>query len=270
MPFLAMDDQTKIYYEDRGQGRPVVLLHGSMCDRGSWSMCTEHLLKQGYRVIAYDMRGHGASDVPTRGMKMPQFARDLEELLAYLELTDVLLVGWSMGGLVLMEYVDLFGCDRLKKVVLVDIGPKMVSDETWPHGLNKGQYTHAVAREQLRLIEMDYEGYCYDVVSRDGESNTPELVLESVRAKLWYPPRLAASIVADMAMVDYRESVSKIAVPALIMYADPGTLFTPADAEAMHRKMPNSRLCPILGGTHIFPIRMPDVFHRLLIEFFDE
>lgn len=91
MPYLAMQDYAKMYYEIHGEGQPIIFMHG-------WSGSTQHLkpiidiLKKDYQCICYDQRGHGASSRPTKGLTLPQLGRDLRELIEYLDLHDVF---WS-------------------------------------------------------------------------------------------------------------------------------------------------------------------------------
>lgn len=87
-----------LYYEDHGTGRPVVLIHGWPLSGRSWEKQVAALLDAGYRVITYDRRGFGESSKPTSGYNYNTLAQDLHTLVTKLELNDVTLVGFSMGG----------------------------------------------------------------------------------------------------------------------------------------------------------------------------
>src|SRR5882757_8019215 len=87
----------ELYYEDHGSGRPVVLIHGYPLDGHSWKKQIPGLLAAGNRVITYDRRGFGRSSQPTTGYDYDTFAADLHTLLTTLDLTDAVLVGFSMG-----------------------------------------------------------------------------------------------------------------------------------------------------------------------------
>src|SRR4030081_2244954 len=88
----------ELYYEDHGAGKPVVLIHGWPLSGRSWEKQVPVLLDSGYRVITYDRRGFGKSSQPTIGYDYDTFAADLNALLERLALTDVGLVGFSVGG----------------------------------------------------------------------------------------------------------------------------------------------------------------------------
>jgi non-heme chloroperoxidase len=87
----------EIYYEDHGAGQPVVLIHGYPLSGRAWDKQVPVLLEAGYRVITYDRRGFGKSSQPTVGYDYDTFAADLNALLVHLDLSDVVLVGFSMG-----------------------------------------------------------------------------------------------------------------------------------------------------------------------------
>ena len=87
----------ELYYEDHGSGSPVVLIHGWPLSGASWEKQTAALLAAGHRVITYDRRGFGRSSQPAVGYNYDTFASDLNTVLTSLNLTDVCLVGFSMG-----------------------------------------------------------------------------------------------------------------------------------------------------------------------------
>jgi non-heme chloroperoxidase len=91
------DAPIEIHYEDHGTGQPVVLIHGYPLNGNSWERQERELLAAGYRCISYDRRGFGRSSQPTVGYDYDTFAADLNALLEHLDLTDVILVGFSMG-----------------------------------------------------------------------------------------------------------------------------------------------------------------------------
>lgn len=105
----------ELYYEDHGTGQPVVLIHGYPLDGSSWERQSRELLAAGHRVITYDRRGFGRSSKAGTGYDYDTFAADLDTLLTTLDLTDVILVGFSMGTGELARYAKLFGTDRVAK-----------------------------------------------------------------------------------------------------------------------------------------------------------
>ncbi len=102
MPRMTVGTENKshiqIHYEDHGSGDPVVMVHGYPLNGNSWERQERELLAEGFRVITYDRRGFGRSNQPTVGYDYNTFAADLNDLLEQLDLSGVVLVGFSMGS----------------------------------------------------------------------------------------------------------------------------------------------------------------------------
>src|SRR5258708_2143 len=113
----------ELYYEDHGTGRPVVLIHGWPLSSRSWEKQVFALVEDGYRVITYDRRGFGASSQPWDGYDYDTFAADLNKLILHLDLEEVTLVGFSMGGGEVARYVSRHGTERIAKAVFAAAVP---------------------------------------------------------------------------------------------------------------------------------------------------
>ena len=95
MESFITSDGVNIYYELKGEGVAIVFIHGFTEDHNSFRI-QQRVLSKKYKVITYDLRGHGMSDRIDHGLDMERFAIDLRELIDYLKLGKVMLVGWSM------------------------------------------------------------------------------------------------------------------------------------------------------------------------------
>ncbi len=119
----------ELYYEDHGTGQPVVLIHGYPLDGSSWERQARELRGAGYRVITYDRRGFGQSSKVETGYDYDTFASDLDTLLTTLDLTDVILVGFSMGTGELSRYAKNHGTDRVAKFAFLgSLEPGMLAN----------------------------------------------------------------------------------------------------------------------------------------------
>lgn len=157
MPRVESFDGTELFYEDVGEGRPVVLVHG-------WSASHEFFEPQitalcdSYRLVAVDLRGHGKSDKPAGDYDYDTFSRDLERLMGELGLEDAALVGWSFGGGAVTHYAGAYG-DYISQLGLIGpAAPKFLADEDFEYGLpeeevlplfeqeknNRPEYRHTV------------------------------------------------------------------------------------------------------------------------------
>ena len=113
----------RIYYEDHGGGQPVVLIHGYPLNGHSWERQQRVLLQAGYRVITYDRRGFGQSSQPTAGYDYDTLAADLNALLEHLNLTGIVLGGFSMGTGEVIRYLGRYGSGRVAKAALFGVIP---------------------------------------------------------------------------------------------------------------------------------------------------
>ena len=139
MPCLAVSDWTKIYYEDCGQSETILFAHGL----GSSHLELKPFIDEfrgKYRCVCYDHRGHEASDKPQIHMNVKRLGQDMHELIEYLDLKDITLIGHSMGAATIFSYVNQFGCGRLKRIVDVDMTPYM-RNTVWEDGLVGGKWT---------------------------------------------------------------------------------------------------------------------------------
>lgn len=139
---------TKVHVEDTGgPGRAVVLIHGWPLSSASWKDQVPVLNQAGYRVVAYDRRGFGQSDQPWRGYTYDTLAEDLEGVLSELDLHDVTLVGFSMGGGEVARYITKYGVERLHSVVFAaSVTPYMLETSDNPDGpLSKEQAAQMTA-----------------------------------------------------------------------------------------------------------------------------
>ena len=119
MATIETRDGTSLYYKDWGRGQPVVFIHGWPLSADMWEYQMVALASKGFRAIGYDRRGFGRSDQPWTGYDYDTMADDLSDLIEALDLRDVVLVGFSMGGGEVARYIGRHGTKRVAKAVLV-------------------------------------------------------------------------------------------------------------------------------------------------------
>src|SRR5471032_2408470 len=189
----------EIHYEDHGSGQPVVLIHGYPLNGASWEKQERVLLHAGYRVITYDRRGFGKSSQPTVGYNYDTFAADLEAVLSALNLTDVSLVGFSMGTGEVSRYIGKYGTKRVRKAVLIGtLGPYLVKTADNPEGVDRSVFEGVKAgiKADRPAFLMDFlrNFYNYDVTGG-------KLVSERVLEANWNVA-VSASAIGTQACVD--------------------------------------------------------------------
>ena len=134
MPSIQASDGVRLDYTEHGtpNGRPVVLLAGFKAPATSWAWQLSAL--ENYRVFAVDLRGHGTSEHPEAGASMQRRGEDVRDVLENLGVSDVILIGGSLGGNTIWSYIDQFGSDRVRAAIIVDQTPKMMNTAHWSHG----------------------------------------------------------------------------------------------------------------------------------------
>ena len=215
MSTFTLKSGETLYYEDRGQGpETLVMMHGWTSSHEIYLQPVETLQKQA-RCVIYDHRGHGLSKQANRpNPTMETLASDLRELIEGLRLSDVTLLGWSMGAGVVFNYVRLYGCDKLKRIILCDMTPKQLNDGEWKLGLYQGAYTKAdMERDAGRDFYSPYKEFAVGAVPR--LKKVPGFLLKKpLKEKLAAcdEPTLK-SLAASMKTQDNRPIVGRIPAP---------------------------------------------------------
>nr|WP_321983366.1 alpha/beta hydrolase [uncultured Lichenicoccus sp.] len=147
MPHITTTDGTSLFYKDWGSASasPVVFIHGWPLNADMWEYQMTPLARQGLRTIAYDRRGFGRSDQPLGPYDYDVFADDLKAVLDGLDLRNVTLVGFSMGGGEIARYLSRHAAARVVKVALVStVVPFLLKTPDHPEGVDRGVFDQMV------------------------------------------------------------------------------------------------------------------------------
>jgi len=236
--------------ELHGEGAPLLFVHGFPLDRGMWS----HQLAQvtGWRCIAPDLRGAGASDAPANGYGMVRYADDLQAICDALGVASAVCCGFSMGGYVLFEFLRRYS-KRVRALILCDtkaaadtVDGKRVRDE------------HAALVEDEGL-EALAERLLPKLLGATTWAQHPD-VTERVRAMVLRQPS-AGVVGALRAMRDRPDStslLSAIAVPTLVVCGAEDTVTPPIVARGMVERIAGARYVEVEGAGHLSPLERPD------------
>ena len=214
------DAPIEIHYEDHGSGQPVVLIHGYPLNGNSWERQERELLARGHRVISYDRRGFGRSSQPTVGYDYDTFAADLNALLEHLDLTDVVLVGFSMGTGEVTRYLATYGSKRVRKAALLGtIPPFLLKTDDNPEGVD-GQVFEgikaAIVKDRYAYFE-DFLNNFYNVDVLGGSRISDRAWQASFNVAAGASP-FATYACVDTWLTDFRADLPKIDVPVLVMH----------------------------------------------------
>ncbi len=259
-----------IYYEDHGSGQPVLLIHGYPLNGRSWERQERNLLAAGYRVIAYDRRGFGESSRPAVGYDYDTFAADLKALLDHLDVTDVMLCGFSMGTGEVTRYLGRYGSARVAKAVLIGvIPPFLLRTPDNPEGVDGKVF------EDIKAA-IDQDRYAYFRDFFDNFYNAGLLSPERISTRAWeasFQVAVTSSPFATYACVDtwltdFRDDLPKIDVPTLVIHGTADRILPfKATAQRLPGLIKDMRLVPVEGGPHNVPWTHSDEVNTALLEF---
>lgn len=218
MPYFALRDGIKIYYEDCGKGDTIIFCHGLNSSHSKIKNFIDEF-KKDYRCVYYDQRGHGASDHSNFHLNIKNLAQDLNELIEYLNLENITAIGHSMGAATIFNYVNQFGCDKLKNIVAVDMSPYMRNDG-WRGGINQGNWTDEDFLEDLDRIFDDTGASNWHIMKKmmnpkfaDTPAEYVPAMIEICRAGV--DTLTNASLWYSLFRTDQRAAIDKITVPFL-------------------------------------------------------
>ncbi len=274
MPYItvAKENTTDVdlYYEDHGEGSPVVLIHGYPLDGKSWELQIPALLKAGHRVITYDRRGFGQSSQPTTGYDFDTFANDLDVLLDVLRLKAVALVGFSMGTGEIGRYIGTHGTDNLRKVAfLAPIEPFLLQTPDNLTGLPADVFDGIISTAEKDRYAW-FTSFFNDFYNLDVNLGT-RISEEAVRGSWVTATRMspfASSAVVPSWHTDMRADIAKIDVPALILQGTADRIL-PIDATGRQftKAVPDAQYVEIDDAPHGLLWTHADQVNTALVDF---
>ncbi len=261
--YLEVEPGVDIYYEDEGEGRPIVLVPG-------WTFTTRVFDNQfsafsgTHRVISFDPRSHGRSSVTLSGNNHATHARDLRKLMDHLGLEKPAIVGWSTGAFTAWHYVRDNGTDDIAGLVNIDMPPigTSTSEGDWIEGAFEELVGFFQGVQNAAGLRGLIEWYAANVMIEKDMS--PELTQWVVGQTMAVPPLIAANLIADATFANYVEEI--VAVDASIPSLHVAAAHWAETAEQFIRsKCPKSRF-ESFGG-HMMFWEYPDRFNPILSEF---
>lgn len=260
----------ELHYHDYGTGRPVVLIHGWPLSGRSWENQIPALIARGHRVITYDRRGFGASSQTWNGYDYDTFAADLDTLLRHLDVRDVALVGFSMGGGEVARYIGRYGTERVSKVVFAAaITPFLLKTDDNPRGGLAAEevaaFQAAVKKDRLAFIDQFMTKFF-----------TSGGVMQVSEAQRHYAATIASSAspkgtydcIEAFACTDFRADLAKISIPTLVIHGD-GDAIVPFEVSGKRTaaSIAGAKLVVIKGAPHGMNASHTAEFNQALVEF---
>lgn len=270
MAFIEAKDGTQIHVKDAGKGKPVVLIHGWPLTGDMFEYQTVALLEEGYRVITYDRRGFGQSGHPATGYNYDVFADDLAAVIEGLDLNQVSLVGFSMGGGEIARYLSRHGATRVAKAVLVaSVAPYLLKDATNPDGVDEGVFEDM--KDQIRKDRFAFLQSFAKTFYGVGLVSSPvsQGVLDwSFVLGVMASPKATIDCVDAFGKTDFRPDLQAFTIPTLVIHgtSDKTVPIDPA-GRAAAKGIPGAQLIEYEGEPHGLFATVPDRLNGDLIAF---
>jgi 3-oxoadipate enol-lactonase len=255
----------EIAYTDQGSPHhegdlPIVLIHGFPYSKAMWEPQVKELSEE-FRIITYDLRGHGESQATPGPYTMELLADDLKGLLDALRLQQVVLGGFSMGGYVALAFYRKYP-ERVQKLLLLDTRAESDAEQA------------KQGREQLaQQVEKDgnknlAETLPSRMLTQDTASKRPEIVAKARDMILTASTQGIAGSARGMALRrDQTDLLPKVSVPTLIVVGEQDAVTPPAAAEAMASKIPNAQLVRVPDASHLSNLEQPEDFNHAIHDF---
>jgi non-heme chloroperoxidase len=260
----------ELHYCDYGQGDPIVLIHGWPLAAASWEYQLAELPLHGKRVIAYDRRGFGHSSKPWDGYDYDTFADDLNAVLTELDLQNVTLVGFSMGGGEVARYLSRYNGARVSRAIFVSaVTPYLLKTADNPDGVDKSTFDDII--ENLGKDRPDFlatfgkQFYGVGLVSKPVSAATLDW---SQNMALMASPRATTACVKAWSETDFRADLATIKVPTLFIHgSDDKTVPLANSAEQAVKHVPNAQLVVYDGEPHGLNVTAKDRLNRDILTF---
>lgn len=262
---------TKLHVDDTGgNARPVVLIHGWPLSGEAWQLQVPAIRDAGFRVVTYDRRGFGRSDKPRDGYDYDTLADDLHKVIEALDLREVSLVGFSMGGGEVARYFTRHGSQRIHSAVFASaVPPYMQKTSDNP----EGPLDEATADGMEQGLKADRESFFEQFTTQFFSVGDDLKVSEAQRKEavalcLQSDQTAALGCMAAFGTTDFRGDLPKVDVPTLVVHGDSDSI-VPLEGSGMrtHEAIPGSRLEVIAGAPHGCTVSHPEEWNSVVIDF---
>jgi 3-oxoadipate enol-lactonase len=262
MPYLNAND-INIYYEIHGTGQPLILISGLGGDRTFWQASLENLSAH-FQVIIFDTRGIGRTDAPETPYSMKLFADDMEAFMNALAIPQAHILGFSMGGQIALEFALSYP-EKVKKLIIAASCSKLNTQirlfvdavlEVYTEGISTKQMFKLIAPWLFSNVFLSVPG---NETYLQFDENEPE----QQPLYAWRNQYLAQRA------FDITPELKNIHAAPLIITGEMDVFAQLSDAQTLHEQLAGSALHIIPGAGHLFNFEQPDVFHALVISFFN-
>jgi pimeloyl-ACP methyl ester carboxylesterase len=266
---VASHDDGTLNVVEAGEGPPIVLSHGVTLSVRTWFYQLESLPQQGFRTIAFDHRGHGKSVCGDSGYSVENLGHDLRSVLLDLDLHDVVLVGHSMGGIAVQQFVTAFpdiARERVSGIVLLSTLSRA------PLAAHHARYEAPLERVINHLPDSSWLWNSRNfgfLVTRLGFGAKPKPSHVELVRRMMADCGEETRLMASHALVglNLADALRTVDLPTLVIGGTSDLLTPPSDARRIARRMPHARLEMLEGGGHMLMLERADAVTALIADF---
>ena len=264
MPRIDVGGGVELYYEDFGEGPPVVFVHGGAATHSMWDHQVHHLLDR-FRTVVYDHRGVGQSDKPRTGYTVDRLADDLAGLVCALELPldEVTLVSHGLGGHVVLRCVHRHP-DVAGRLALTGAAPWFVGDRD-----GGGGFTESFARDLRAQLGRNHPQANWDLFENWLYHEDPgePMKIASLQMALAWPLHVLRTLMQDLPNADHRSYLPQISQPALVLHGRHDRKNRFEGSQYLSEALPNARLIIFEDSAHCPYFEELDKYNATLAAF---
>ncbi|MBH2009457.1 MAG: alpha/beta hydrolase [Xanthomonadaceae bacterium] len=270
MSLLTTRDGSQIYYKDWGSGQPILFSHGWPLNADMWETQMLFLASRGYRAIAFDRRGFGRSSQPWTGYDYDTFADDISELINHLDLHNVVLAGFSMGGGDIVRYLARHGSARVAKLALISaVTPIFGKAADYPEGVDLSVFAGiraGIAADRPQFLD-DFNTIFYGT-NRPGAKVSQGIFKQTLFMALQASIKGTIDCVTAFSETDFRPDMARIDVPTLVIHGDDDQVVPFATTGKLAAAMiAGATLKVYPGGPHALAQTHGDLLNQDLLAF---
>jgi pimeloyl-[acyl-carrier protein] methyl ester esterase len=261
---FTASDGARIAYRDEGKGRPLVLLHGLMAHSGFFA--AQASLAREFRLVAIDLRGHGASRAADRSLTVQQLASDVAGIAQELGLEGAIGIGWSLGASVLWHVLGGGQARRFAGAVVIDMTARVMNGSDWHLGLSPEACearSAAIAGDFETFAAGAGQGIFAQPVAEERREAADWASLEFARND----PATIGALWASLVSQDFRALLGRIAHPTLIVHGARSQLYGATTAAHLARVLPNAEALEFAASGHAPHLEEPELFNDTVRKF---
>lgn len=261
MPQHVLPDGAAMSYAEAGAGPPIVLVHGWAANGAFFHDLAAELAKS-HRVLTPTLRGHPGSEPGDAPLTIETLADDIAHFFEALDLRGAVALGWSMGAMALWAAAPRLGA-RLSALVIEDMGPRLINDASWEHGIARG-YTADNLAGTLSEIRSDWGAYVTRFAPRlfapSMRDACPELEAWAAGEMAKADAEAMAAFWTSMAAQDFRGVIARIATPMLVIHGGDSQVYDDGATAFVAHTAPHAKRVVIPGAGHVPHLEAPDSF----------